>query len=94
MAGAELTQLYPPGCPCPPWRPRELGASFVSLAEAMAVNQASRRVMEKAGLKLMRTFHQPWPYPIDGDQFGGVEYALDNADWQQQEIAAGDCPPA
>jgi RimJ/RimL family protein N-acetyltransferase len=32
-------------------------------AEAMAVNQASRRVMEKAGLKLVRTFHQPWPYP-------------------------------
>jgi RimJ/RimL family protein N-acetyltransferase len=58
-------------------------------AETMAVNQGSRRVMEKAGLKLVRTFHQPWPYPIDGDQFGGVEYALDKADWQQQVQSSG-----
>ena len=50
-------------------------------------------MMEKAGLKLVRTFHQPWPYPIDGDQFGDVEYALDKTGWQQ-EIAAGSCPPA
>jgi RimJ/RimL family protein N-acetyltransferase len=63
------------------------------VAEAMAVNQASRRVMEKAGLTLVRTFHQPWPYPIDGDQFGVVEYALDKTGWQQG-IAAGGCPPA
>ena len=62
-------------------------------AETMTVNQASRRVMEKAGLKLVRTFYQPWPYPIDGDQFGGVEYALDMDGWQQQ-IAGGGAPPA
>jgi hypothetical protein len=49
-------------------------------------------VMEKAGLTLVRTFHEPWPYPIDGDQFGGVEYALDKTGWQQ-DIAAGSCPP-
>jgi RimJ/RimL family protein N-acetyltransferase len=70
----------------------EFGVQRV-VAEAMAVNQASRRVMEKAGLKLVRTFHQPWPYAIDGDQFGGVEYALDKTSWQQQETAAGSCPP-
>ena len=40
------------------------------VAEAMAVNLASRRVMEKAGLTLVRTFHQPWPYPIEGDELG------------------------
>jgi RimJ/RimL family protein N-acetyltransferase len=62
-------------------------------AEAIAVNQASRRVMEKAGLKLVRTFHQPWPYPIDGDQSGDVEYALHKTGWQQ-DIAAGSRPPA
>lgn len=62
-------------------------------AEAMAVNQASRRVMEKAGLKLVRTFRQPWPFPIDGDQAGDVEYALDKTGWQQ-DIAAGSRPPA
>jgi RimJ/RimL family protein N-acetyltransferase len=58
------------------------------VAEAMAVNTASRRVMEKAGLKLVRTFYQPWPYPIEGDQFGDVEYALDKADWQQDQPGA------
>ena len=38
------------------------------VADAMAVNQASRRVIEKAALTLVRTFLQPWPYPVDGDQ--------------------------
>ena len=70
----------------------ELGVQRV-VAETMAVNQASRRVMEKAGLKLVRTFQEPWPYPIDGDQFGGVEYALDKAGWQQQDTSAGNGPP-
>ncbi len=65
----------------------EFGVQRV-VAEAMAVNAASRRVMEKAGLKLVRTFHQPWPYPIEGDQFGDVEYALEKADWQQAQDGA------
>ena len=55
------------------------------VAQTMAANAASRRVMEKAGLTLVRTFHQPWPYPREGDQFGDVEYALDRAGWQQRE---------
>ncbi len=63
------------------------------VAETMAVNLASRRVMEKAGLTLLRTFHQPWPHPIDGDQYGDVQYALDRAGWQQQDTAAGNGPP-
>jgi RimJ/RimL family protein N-acetyltransferase len=63
-------------------------------AETMVVNQASRRVMEKAGLKLVRTFHQPWPHPIDGDEFGDVEYALDKADWQQQAAGTAGSRPA
>jgi RimJ/RimL family protein N-acetyltransferase len=72
----------------------EFGVQRV-VAEAMAVNTASRRVMEKAGLKLVRTFRQPWPDPVDGDEFEGVEYALDKTDWEQQDMAgAGSCPPA
>jgi RimJ/RimL family protein N-acetyltransferase len=70
----------------------EFGVQRV-VAETMAVNTASRRVMEKAGLKLVRTFHQPWPYPIERDQFGGVEYALDKADWQQDQDRASGGPP-
>jgi len=70
----------------------EFGVQRV-VAEAMAVNMASRRVMEKAGLTLVRAFHQPWPYPIEGDELGDVEYALTKADWeQQQDRAARDRP--
>ena len=73
----------------------EFGVQRV-VAEAMAVNLASRRVMEKAGLTLVRSFHQPWPYPIEGDELGDVEYGdelgdveygLDKADWEQQDRA-------
>ena len=62
------------------------------VAEAMAVNLASRRVMEKAGLTLVRTFHADWLYPIEGDELGDVEYALERADWERQQAAraAGD----
>jgi RimJ/RimL family protein N-acetyltransferase len=70
----------------------EFGVQRV-FAQAMAVNQASRRVMEKAGLTLVQTFHEPWPCPIDGDQFGGVEYALDRTGWQLQDTAADSGPP-
>jgi RimJ/RimL family protein N-acetyltransferase len=71
----------------------EFGVQRV-VAEAMAINAASRRVMEKAGLKLVRTFHQPWPHPIEGDEFGDVEYALDRAGWQRDQADAAGSPPA
>lgn len=58
----------------------ELGVRRVT-AEAMAVNGASRRVMEKAGLRYVRTFHQPWPDRIEGDEQGDVEYALTREEW-------------
>jgi RimJ/RimL family protein N-acetyltransferase len=50
-------------------------------ATTMAVNIGSRRVMEKAGLTFVRTFHQDWPDPIPGDEFGDVEYAQTRAEW-------------
>ena len=55
------------------------------VAGTMAVNIASRRVMEKAGLRLVRTFHQSWPYRIEGDEHGDVEYALGRADWHDSD---------
>jgi RimJ/RimL family protein N-acetyltransferase len=71
----------------------ELGVQRV-VAEAMAVNQASRRVMEKAGLTLVRTFHRPSLHPGDDSQLEVVEYALDKSDWQLQDGAdAASCPP-
>jgi RimJ/RimL family protein N-acetyltransferase len=53
-------------------------------AETMVVNTASRRVMEKCGLTLVRIFHQEWPDHIEGDELGDVEYALTRADWEQR----------
>ena len=44
--------------------------------------------VEKAGLKLVRTFHQAWPHPIEGDQFGDVEYALDRAAGERDQASA------
>lgn len=57
------------------------------VAETMAVNLASRRVMEKAGMTLVRTFHQDWPYAIEGNEHGDVEYELRKSEWKQQEAA-------
>jgi RimJ/RimL family protein N-acetyltransferase len=67
----------------------ELGVRRV-VASTMTVNIASRRVMEKAGLTLERTFHQEWPDRIEGAEQGDVEYALRKVDWEQQEAAGGE----
>jgi hypothetical protein len=58
------------------------------IAETMAVNLASRRVLEKAGLRLVRIFHQPWPYPIDGRDQGDAEYALGQTEWEQRNSSS------
>ncbi len=58
----------------------ELGARRV-YATTMVVNVASWRVMEKAGLRRIRLFHQPWPDRIEGEEHGDVEYALTRDEW-------------
>jgi len=63
----------------------ELGVQRV-VAKTMVVNAASRRVMEKAGLRYVRTFHQVWPERIEGDEHGDVEYALKKADWERRQV--------
>jgi len=60
----------------------ELGVQRV-VASTMVVNVASRRVMEKAGLKFVRTFRQPWPDQIEGEEEGDIEYALSRSDWER-----------
>jgi RimJ/RimL family protein N-acetyltransferase len=59
----------------------ELGVERV-FAGTMAVNLGSRRVMEKCGLTLVRTYHEDWPDVIEGSEHGEVEYALTKADWE------------
>jgi RimJ/RimL family protein N-acetyltransferase len=51
-------------------------------AETMAVHLGSRRVMEKAGLRLIREFTADWPVRIPGDEHGDVEYAIERAQWE------------
>ncbi|MEP7021560.1 MAG: GNAT family N-acetyltransferase [Pseudonocardiales bacterium] len=49
-------------------------------AETMAVNAASRRVMENVGMRHVRTFHVTWDDPIEGTEQGEVEYEVLRAD--------------
>ena len=63
----------------------ELGVERV-YASTMAVNVASRRVMEKAGMRYVRTFDADWPVRIPGDEEGDVEYAIDRADGRPTEL--------
>lgn len=62
---------------------RELGVRRV-VASTAADNIASRRVMEKAGLTLVREYPSPFVDPGSGAAQEDVEYALEKADWEQQ----------
>ncbi len=53
-------------------------------ATTMVANVGSWRVMEKAGLRRVRTFHQPWPDRIEGEELGDVEYALTRVEWEAE----------
>ena len=66
----------------------ELGVRRV-FASTMVVNVASRRVMEKSGLKFVRTFHQPWHDYIEGQEEGDVEYALLRSEWEPDGLSSG-----
>lgn len=65
---------------------RELQVRRV-LAETMTVHTASRRVMERCGMRLLRTFHADWPVSIPGDEHGDVEYAITHEEWLVQHAA-------
>ncbi len=67
---------------------RELGADRV-VATTMTVNVGSRRVLEKAGLRYLRTFFLDWPEYLEGAEHGDVEYALTRAEWAAGGAAAG-----
>lgn len=50
------------------------------VAETMAVNARSRRVMEKLGLRYELTYYPPFA-PIPGSEHGEVLYVLDRDEW-------------
>lgn len=63
-------------------------------AETMAIHTASRRVMEKSGMRLIRCFSANWPVRIDGDEHGDVEYAITRGEWLAARPEEGDRPSA
>jgi RimJ/RimL family protein N-acetyltransferase len=53
-------------------------------AETMTVNTASRAVMERCGMRFVRTFHLEWDDPIEGTEHGEVEYEITKAEWENR----------
>ena len=65
----------------------DLGVGRV-FGHTMAANTASRHVLEKCGLTLVRTTSYDGPYVIEGAERGEVEYALTKPEWEAR--TAGD----
>jgi len=64
----------------------EMGLQQI-VASTMAVNHASRRVMEKAGLAHVRTIFPPWSDPLPGSELGDVEYEIARDAWEATRSA-------
>ncbi len=58
-------------------------------AHTMSIHRASRRVMEKAGMTMVRIFTTDWPVRIPGDEYGDVEYAVTRAEWAANSAVRG-----
>ena len=52
------------------------------IAQTMAVNTGSRRVMEAIGMRYVRTYFPPWDDPLPGADLGEVEYEMTRAMWE------------
>lgn len=50
-------------------------------AETMAVNQASRRVMTRLGMRHVATDHREWHDPLPGSEHGEVIYEINRSVW-------------
>lgn len=50
-------------------------------ASTLAINNGSRRVMEKIGMTYARTAYDEWPDPIPGSEHGEVKYEISRSDW-------------
>lgn len=58
------------------WGARNMGYRHI-VASTMAVNRASRRVMEKIGMTHVATDFPSYPDPIPGSEYGEVHYAAE-----------------
>jgi RimJ/RimL family protein N-acetyltransferase len=53
------------------------------IAQTMAVNLGSRGVMERIGLRYVRTYFPSWDEPLAGAALGEVEYEMTRAMWTE-----------
>lgn len=51
------------------------------IAQTMAVNAASRGVMQALGMRFVRSYHPQWDDPLPGTERGEVEYELTREMW-------------
>lgn len=61
----------------------ELGAHAV-YADTMFVNTASRRVMEKCGMTLVRNYHVHFDNPLPGTEYGEVRFEITREEWAER----------
>jgi RimJ/RimL family protein N-acetyltransferase len=62
---------------------RALGLPAIH-ADTMAVNLGSRRIMEKLGMRHLRTYEEPSQEPIPGAEEGEVEYGITAEAWLER----------
>jgi RimJ/RimL family protein N-acetyltransferase len=60
------------------------------IARTMAVNAGSRGVMQRVGMRYVRTFHEVYEDPLPGTEHGEVEYELTRDMWTEAGGAARD----
>jgi RimJ/RimL family protein N-acetyltransferase len=60
------------------------------IAQTMAVNVASRVVMQALGMRYTRTYHQQWDNPLPGTESGEVEYELTREMWLADAARPGE----
>ena len=57
------------------------------IAQTMAVNLGSRGVMERIGMRYVRTYFPSWDEPLPGSALGEVEYEMTRARWTASRAA-------
>jgi RimJ/RimL family protein N-acetyltransferase len=55
------------------------------IAQTMAVNVASRGVMESVGMRYVRTYHPVFDDPLPGTAEGEVEYEMTRSMWEARQ---------
>lgn len=55
------------------------------VGSTMFVNERSRHVMEKCGMRHARTFHLSFENPLPGSEQGEVLYEITKEDWKKQQ---------